>query len=451
MKRYCIVGIGNRGLSSYGLPLVREYADAAQLVAICDLNPTRLRYAKEQLGIDVALYTDFDAMLREVPSDVVIVTTKDSIHHEFIVKALESGRDAITEKPMTTHAEGVRAVLEAERRTGRKVHVTFNVRHGHLPSELRRLVQSGVVGKVHSVEKHYTLNTLHGADYYRRWHGQKENSGGLLIHKATHHFDMVNWIIDAEPQTIYAHGARNFYGPTREERGERCLTCNYKDSCEFYFDVTAAERTRRMYVEAEGDDGYFRDRCVFSPEINIEDTMHLAVSYTKGILFNYSLVTYAPFEGYRLVINGDKGRLEVVNGQNYAPSEQRKLGERSKSLTQKSHWVRSGLQAAGEDEGDVIHIFPTFGGEIVHHVPRVVESGGHGGTDKHLRNLLFQGVDREPELGRAAGSWEGAMSVLIGVAANQSMETGRPVHVADLLGDSLVPEHWRAPQSSAAS
>ncbi len=450
MKRYCIVGIGNRGLSSYGIPLVREYEDVAELVAICDVNPTRLRYAKEQLGIDVAMYTDFDAMLNEVPSDVVIVTTKDSTHHEFVVKALESGRDAITEKPMTTHDEGVRAILEAERRTGRKVHVTFNVRYGRLASELRRLVQSGAVGNLHSVEKHYTLNTLHGADYYRRWHGQKDDSGGLLIHKATHHFDMVNWIIDAEPQVIYAHGARNFYGPTREERGERCLTCNYKDTCEFYYDVNAAERTRRMYVEAEAHDGYFRDRCVFSPHIDIEDTMHLNVKYTKGIHFNYSLVTYAPFEGYRLVITGDKGRLEVVSGQNYAPDEKRTLSERSKSLTQKSHWVRSGLDAVGAEDGDVIHIFPTFGGEVLHHVPRVVESGGHGGTDKHLRNQLFRGIDLEPELGRTAGSWAGAMSVMIGIAANRSMETGQPVRVADLLGESLVPDHWRV-ESSAAS
>src|SRR5690554_6161432 len=106
LKRYCIVGVGNRGLSSYALPLVNSYSDVARLVALCDVSPTRLNYAKELLGIDVALYTDFDQMLREVDSDVVIVTTTDATHHEFIVKALEAGRDAITEKPMTTHAEG---------------------------------------------------------------------------------------------------------------------------------------------------------------------------------------------------------------------------------------------------------------------------------------------------------------------------------------------------------
>lgn len=447
-KRYCIVGLGNRGLASYAVPLVQEYSDVAELVALCDISPTRLAYAKEQLGIDVPLFTDFDEMLAKVPSDVVIVTTTDATHHEYIVKALEAGRDAITEKPMTTHIEGVRAILEAERRTGRKVTVTFNVRHGRLAMELRRLVQSGVIGRVHSVEKQYTLNTLHGADYYRRWHRQKAHSGGLLVHKATHHFDLVNWIIDAEPQVIYAQGHRYFYGPTRSERGVRCKTCDYKATCEFYFDVEASERNRRMYVEAEADSGYIRDACVFSPDIDIEDTMHVAVRYTKGILFNYSLVTYAPFEGYRLVIHGEKGRLETVSGQQYAAQEQRSLAARSRAMTEPSPWLRSAFdQAEGVELETVIRIYPTYGGEIVHPVPRVVESGGHGGSDKHLRNLLFRGIERDPSLGQAADSWAGAMSVLIGIGANESMRTGLPVRVADLLGESLVPERWAAEAS----
>ena len=39
----------------------------------------------------------------------------------------------------------------------------------------------------------WLLDTRHGADYFRRWHRNKNNSGGLMVHKATHHFDLVNW------------------------------------------------------------------------------------------------------------------------------------------------------------------------------------------------------------------------------------------------------------------
>src|SRR5687767_15253676 len=58
----------------------------------------------------------------------------------------------------------------------------------------------------------YLLNTSHGADYFRRWHAQKENSGGLLVHKATHHFDLINWWLDAVPETVFAQGALAYYG-----------------------------------------------------------------------------------------------------------------------------------------------------------------------------------------------------------------------------------------------
>jgi predicted dehydrogenase len=57
----------------------------------------------------------------------------------------------------------------------------------------------------------WVLDTVHGADYFRRWHREKANSGGLLVHKASHHFDLVNWWIGDVPATVYARGALRFY------------------------------------------------------------------------------------------------------------------------------------------------------------------------------------------------------------------------------------------------
>lgn len=66
----------------------------------------------------------------------------------------------------------------------------------------------------------WLLNTEHGADYFRRWHRDKRNSGGLLVHKSTHHFDLVNFWLNSEPETVYAQGDLRFYGKANaEERG----------------------------------------------------------------------------------------------------------------------------------------------------------------------------------------------------------------------------------------
>ena len=97
-----------------------------------DPNGTRARYVADAAapasGPPVPAYTDFDAMLRETRPDAVIVTTMDRYHDQYIIAALEAGCDAITEKPMTIDDAKCRAILAAERATGRKVTVTFNYR-----------------------------------------------------------------------------------------------------------------------------------------------------------------------------------------------------------------------------------------------------------------------------------------------------------------------------------
>src|SRR5690606_27335789 len=188
-----------RGTGMFAVPLVKEYSDVAEVVGICDINPKRLELAREEMGGNVKTFTDFDRMLDEVDCDAVIVTTKDSTHHEFIVKALERGKDAITEKPMTIDDEKCRQILAAEERSGRKVKVTFNYRYAPYQTRVKELIKQRVIGDVLSVDFHWYLDTMHGADYFRRWHRQKANSGGLFVHKATHHFDLVNWFLDDEP------------------------------------------------------------------------------------------------------------------------------------------------------------------------------------------------------------------------------------------------------------
>ncbi len=412
-KRYALVGVGSRGFGMFARPLVRDFADVAELVALCDVNVHRMALANQRLGTNIPTYTDFDAMLRAVRPEVVIVCTVDGTHHHFILRALEAGCDVITEKPMTTTAENVRAILEAQRRTGRTVRVSFNARYGAPTEALKRELLRGTVGELISVDFTEYLDTEHGADYFRRWHRRKANSGGLLIHKATHHFDQLNWWIGSDPELVYALGARRFYGPTRTERGERCLTCAYTAGCPFFLDLRANENLRALYLEAEGEDGYYRDRCVFADEIDIEDTLVVSIRYANGVLVNYALYAFMPYEGQRIGFNGRRGRMEV-------------------DLVDRYH----GLDAQGRlavyrlDVRPDVRVSPLFGRPYT--IPVEEREGGHGGADERIREHLFRADTPDP-LGQVAGSWAGAMSVLIGVAANRSIATGQPVRIAELL------------------
>ncbi|MGE5549776.1 MAG: Gfo/Idh/MocA family protein [Bacteroidota bacterium] len=355
---------------------------------------------------------------------------EDCTHHEFIIKALEAGKDIITEKPMTVDDEKYRAILAAEKRTGRKVRVTFNYRYAPLKTRIKELLRDGIVGEIASVEFRWFLDTVHGADYYRRWHAEKKNSGGLLVHKATHHFDLVNWWTGREPAEVFASGSLRFYGPTRAERGERCLDCGYKETCEFFFDISQG-RLREFYLENERYDGYHRDGCVFSPRIDIEDTMSVTVRYGDGMLLSYDLSSYAPFEGWSVAFNGPKGRLEVTEEETFIPREQRSFPARADAANRyPADWYQAATGETARKESHRIRFYPIYGG--VQTIEMAAAKVGHGGGDKRLLDMLFRENVPDP-LGHAAGSRAGAMSILIGIAANKSMATGRKVAIDALL------------------
>lgn len=403
MKKIVLVGASGRSLYMFAKPLVEKFRDEARIAGIFDINRTRAEYVREHTDPSIPVYTDFDRMMKETEPDAAIITTVDRFHHDYIIRTLEYGCDAITEKPMTIDDEKCKAILEAEKRTGRKVTVTFNYRFMPYVTRIKELIREGAVGKVLSVDFEYLLDTSHGADYFRRWHRKKENSGGLLVHKSTHHFDLVNWWIEEDPEEIFANGTRRFYGPTRENRGERCSTCPHAGTCEFAVKYHEDPYFKAFYFEAEKEDGYFRDRCVFADDIDIEDSMSVAVKYSKGTLLTYSLITYSPYEGWKVSINGTGGRLEASE-------------------------YHSGHRAA--EPSNIISVYNRRG-EVVTYDIRKAE-GGHGGGDERLQRMLFKGDLPDP-LNHFAGSEDGVKSVMIGICANRSIREKKPFSLKELL------------------
>ncbi len=410
--RVALVGTGIRGVTMWGRDLVRHYADDVTFVGLCDANPGRLAFAKNYIGVECPTFTDFAEMIRRTRPDRVIVCTVDSTHDAFIIQAMEMGCDVITEKPMTTDEAKCQAILDAQKRTGRDVAVTFNYRYAPHRRQIKELLVQNRIGTVTSVDFHWYLDVYHGADYFRRWHGKERFSGTLFVHKATHHFDLLNWWLDAEPQEVFAYGALEYYGKNHLFRHTNCRGCPFKDQCRHYWDITRDRLLVDLYVENEHHDGYLRDGCVWSDEIDIYDKMAAQIKYANGVQVSYSCTTYSPYEGYRIAFNGTAGRIDA--------------------------WIkeRQPWQAAPYDE---IRVTDNFGKTQFVRVPH--SGGGHGGGDDLLRDRIFKDPHAPDPYGQAAGVRDGAMSILLGVAARKSVQTGRPVRIASLT--SLVPQARR--------
>lgn len=433
VKNYAIVGVGSRA-QMYLEAIAGVHSDVARLVAWADTNPGRLEWSAARfpaLGDPVAFPLDELArVVRERAIDSVIVTTPDATHADYIVTALEAGADVVVEKPLTTTAEGVRRIADAVERTGRSVTITFNYRYAPRNTALRQVIASGAIGQVTSVHFEWVLDTAHGADYFRRWHREKANSGGLLIHKASHHFDLVNWWIHDSPVRVFASGGLRFYGAENAERRglgprpERGTTdSQLRDR--FSLDLRRDPLFKGLYLDQEQHDGYLRDRDVFDAGITIEDNLALVVDYAGGPSMSYSLNAHSPWEGYTVAVNGTEGRAELTVVERGAvmldeegavvvdPSARPDLvvdeGARpvSERLIVQNHW-------SGAREVEIPH-----------------GSGGHGGGDALLLREVFVGGETDP-LERAATWRDGVRAVVVGLAGNLSLESGQAVRIADL-------------------
>lgn len=401
--RVALVGTGIRGSTMWGKTVKDDYGDVVEFVGLSDINPKRLAFSKQYIGVTCPTFADFDEMVTTTKPDAVIVTTTDCFHAKYACRAMELGCDVILEKPMATDEKLCQDILDAEKRTGRKVTVTFNARYGSSEVRVKEILNSGEIGKVVSVDFSWYLNTDHGASYFRRWHAFKQYSGSLLVHKATHHFDMMNWWLEAEPVEVNAYGDLRHYGWNGQYRGERCMTCEHKNICPYFWDITTNDFLMNLYVNCESEDGYIRDSCVYRKKINIWDTMSLSVRYHNDILMSYSLNACMPYEGYKVSFNGTKGRLDA---RTFASQP----------------WSVEGIAE--------FRLTPLFGKSRTYML-RQGEPGGHGGADPKLQDRIFRNAP-DP-LKQAAGTRDGALSILIGIAARRSIEQQRPVMIEELV------------------
>jgi len=440
MLRYAIVGTGSRA-QMYIDAITGPHSDVAQLVAWADTNPGRLGYYEAALPSGTPAPRRFTpdelaAVVAELSIDRVIVTSPDVTHAEHVVTALDAGADVIVEKPLTTTEDGVRAISDAVDRTGRSVTVTFNYRYSPRNTALRELIASGEIGDVTSVHFEWVLDTSHGADYFRRWHRDKHNSGGLLVHKSSHHFDLINWWLGDVPARVFASGGLRFYGRDNAsargigERPERGTTdSELRDA--FSLDLRADDQLRGLYLEQEGYDGYRRDQDVFDAGITIEDNLALVVDYVSGATMSYALNAHSPWEGYTVAVNGTRGRAELLVVERGAVL----LDENGRGIIDPSARPEHVVAADTRPVGEWLTVQRHFEAARTIEIPEAV--GGHGGGDAVLLRDVFVGAGDDP-LGHAATWRDGVRSVVVGIAGNRSLATGQAVRINDLdIGSAL--------------
>ena len=285
-RRVALVGTGHRGTGDVGAGAARRMRRVGRDGGLVR-HATRCasQRARELIGIDAPLFTDLAAMLREVRPETVIVCSRDcdarrphrrSARGRLRRRHREADDDDGREVP--PHARG-RGAHRAPASTSPSTTATRRPRGGSrsccCPARSARSRRSTSTG----ISTPSTVPTTSAAGTPTR-----ESSGSLFVHKATHHFDLLNWYLESEPAEVFARGELRNYGANGPFRGIRCRTCPHAPICDYHFDIGKESAARAALRGAVGrQTATVRDACVFREDIDIPDTMSAAIGYANGV------------------------------------------------------------------------------------------------------------------------------------------------------------------------
>ena len=392
--RVGICGCGGRGT---GLGQILSRRNDAQIAAVCDTNPVRMRENIKLFKGDLALYPSLEAMLNVAKLDAVIITVPDYLHEETAVTALKTGVNTFIDKPLATTAKGCKRIIDASKKHRKVAMVGFNLRHLAVIRRLKEIVDEGTLGNLFLIENREFYSG--GRTYMARWNRNSRFSGGLWIHKGSHDFDIFNWMLGfPKPVKVTAFAGVNVLRPDhlpfKPKKGipvgPNCSKCAYQAVCPdkwLWNDAAYGD-------EAIAVDGYVRDTCIFLSDKDTHDNGIAMVEYENGARASHleCFVTSQTDRLYTLV--GDRGQAEV-------------------SLEKRTILVR-----------------PRWNGELVQYTV-AEETGGHGGADPNLMDTFLAAVRGRASVGSTLE--HGLWSTAIGQAAELSRRESRVVQIAELL------------------
>lgn len=390
--RTAVVGLGGRGVYLAG-QYDKCNHPGFELRAVCDLNPERLGQIKAQYGDTVSYHTDLNEMLARPDVDAVIVATNDPHHVEPTIAALRAGKHVLVEKPLCqTVADAQRMIAEARRAKGIFM-IGFELREVSVFRQMKQFAEEGRIGDIKI--GHAFDNVSVGGDYF--FHDPEKQRAffrTLLLQKATHSLDLLNWIMGSHPVKVYGIGGLDFYGG-QEDPDLRCRDCSKE--CPYRVQHEGFTMDYGAVVEKQ-------DYCVWSRAMDLNDNSELCISYANGGKATFHECHFTPEYTREFWFVGTRGKMY-----GYYDNPGRFL-------------IR--IEYAYSRERRTEEFKPPY------------EGGGHGGGDDNLRNEFYRRImENDPPLDSVESAY---YSTALAICAEESIESGMPVMIPTL-DEAILP------------
>ena len=189
--RIGIIGCGGIANGKH-LPALKALPNV-ELVAFCDIIEERAQKAKREYGVPGSrVYTDYKKLLADKTIDVVHVCTPNRSHSFITVDALEAGKHVMCEKPMAINSAEAKKMLDAAKRTGKKLSIGYQTRQRADSRYLKKEAEDGTFGDIYFAKA--TAIRRRGVPTWGVFLNEYEQGGGPLIDIGTHALDLTLWI-----------------------------------------------------------------------------------------------------------------------------------------------------------------------------------------------------------------------------------------------------------------
>ena len=251
--RLGVIGVGNRGREH--LRTIKSGAFACDIVGICDVVPDHARKAIELEIGKPDIYTNYQDLLAVDGLDAVLVATPNFLHKEMVVAALGRGLDVLCEKPMALNVAECDEMIRAWRSTDRVFMVGLQNRWHPCHVKIRDLIREGAIGEVrHLAATEFRRDWKQIAAgsssvSHLNWRYFESLSGGALLEKHCHDFDLFQHWLGASPERVCGFGGTGFY-PGRETLDHASLAIEYGGGCTVSLDFNIGSRYGKGFHES---------------------------------------------------------------------------------------------------------------------------------------------------------------------------------------------------------
>lgn len=404
MIEAALLGAGERGmvaLASYALKRPNEI----KFVAVAEPNKDRrIRFAKLH---DIKPENQFSSWheLLEKPKlcRAMLICTQDTDHYEPTMRALKSGYDILLEKPMAPDPKESLVMGETAEELGKVLTVCHTMRYSPYFYKLKELVDSGLIGKIMTIQWTENVGYWHQAHSFVRgnWRNKQESSP-MILAKCCHDMDMLQWLVDADCEQISSFGSLSYFKEEHAPEGstDRCTDgCEVEGECPFsaikwYYNekqdwpqsIVSHDHSLQARWEAIKNGPY--GRCVYRCDNDVVDHQVVNLKFSGEVTVSFTMSAFSMDNTRTFKIMGTEGEL-------------------------RGHHEKNEIVISRFD-GNEHKIYPT---EI---------DGGHQGADTMIMRDFVRQLESNDAINRTSGTVS-AQNHLIAFAAEQSRISGETI------------------------